>query len=145
MTTQKASTARSNRRWFQFSLRTLLLLPVLCSFACWWYVQYRSFAKARDAYERTHTEYQVQWATALDVCAASAELCEAEEQMPFADSVRARALHFARVQEIEWQVRAAIPVTLFGEDGREAAIKELDELIDYRIEAKYQLDTALGR
>jgi len=89
--------------------------------------------------------YQVHQVTALDVCAASAELCEAEEQMPFADSVRSRALHFARVQEMEWQVRAAIPVTLFGEGGLEAATKDLNELTDYRIQAKDQLDAALRR
>jgi len=65
--------------------------------------------------------------------------------MPFADSVRARALHFARVQEMEWKVRSAIEVTLFAEGGREAAIKELDELIELRIQAKDELDTALRR
>lgn len=129
----------SRRRFVQFRLRSLLLLPVLVALVGYWYVRHCSANIAREAYRSVSMAFQEGSATAVDVCEASLRLCEAEEQVPLASSDRARAFHLARVVDLELNVRANMETSLYGEGGREAAREELGCIVEYRMEASHAL------
>ncbi len=131
------------RRWFQYSLRSLLLLTLLCAVACSWYVDRRRVAAARKEYDRTDVERSIELKTDLDVLAASKRLCEAEEASYLCDPVHARARHLIRVDYLERNAWARIEVTLYDEGGHEEAVKQATHLTRCREEAIERLEEAL--
>lgn len=139
-----AETPQPKLRWYQYSLRTLLMMPVVCALVCWWYVDHRRVAAAREEYAYKAAQYEAGVVSRLDLCAASKRLCGVEEQSLFVGRVRARARHLMHVNLIEIKARAAIPVTMYAEGGLEAAQKQLEELVRLRVEAQQLLEDAMG-
>jgi hypothetical protein len=117
----------------------MVLLGCLCVSGSYWYVQHRKAVEAREAFDKVALARQQGLATRLDVCAASVQLREAEERVPFSCSDRAWALHLARIVDIEVKARVAIEVTTYDETGREAAIQEVGRIVEYREEALARL------
>jgi len=138
------TTPAPRRRWFQYSLRTLLILPVFVAVGCFGYVDYRRLAKARTDYRYAAANYEVDMIGVIDLCRASMVLAEVEDQSWFVGAVRARAAHLIRASEIEKKYRAFIALALFGEGGREEAGKNLDQVVAYRAEAEEWLKKSLG-
>ena len=133
----------SRRGWLTWCLLGSVAV-IVASVAWYWYGKHHTAVEAREAYQNALAKYEAQMVPAEDVCSASAELCRAEEEVPFADPVRALALHAVRLCKLESKMRAAIPVTLFGEDGRAAAENELNRVTAIRIEAQEKLDEWRG-
>jgi len=144
-TKRNVTTTQSKRRWFQYSLRTLLILLVFVTVGCFWYVDYRRLATARADYRYAAANYEVAMIGVLDLSRASRVLAEVEDQSWFVGAVRARAAHLIRASEIEKKYRAFIALALFGEGGREEAGKNLDQVVAYRAEAEEWLKGSLGQ
>lgn len=124
---------RGRLRWYQYRLRTLLLLPVLVSLLCYWYVQNRKAASAQADYESVSARYETGMARARDVCDASARLCDAQKKVPFTSGYRAMATHLARLVNLELRVKNIIPVTMYAsEQGREDAYAEAEYIEQQR-------------
>jgi hypothetical protein len=97
------------------------LLLIVCGLAFRWYVAHRAAVAAAEAYERVRLEFELGTVTEMDVCLASEALCRAEQAVPFAKLAAAQSRHVERLREREVQLEAAIPVTMYGDLGREAA------------------------
>jgi len=143
---QSASESRK-RHWSLIRLGSLLIVLLVVGAVCYWYFDHRRVTKAREDYAALEVRYQVGLVPSiLDLCEASRALAEAEEASPFIGTVRARAGHLLRVSEMELKWRAFIQVALFAsEAGHEQALKELDEVVRYCIEAQEWLREALGK
>jgi hypothetical protein len=133
--------ARSWRRFLQFRLRTLLVLPVLVALGGYWYMQRRKAEAAREDYRRAIAlrDSGAGEATAVDLCELSLRICRAEQQMPLARSQRPWALHLARVIDLEvytqWEVGAK-----HTQEGIAEAREQLVRTAEFRREAVDALD-----
>lgn len=127
------------RRPFQFSLRTLLLLPVLCALGCCWYVQHRQYENARVAYESAWDGYNNGLGMPLEVCQASLTLCEADQRCLFATTYGARSRHLARVTRLERAWSAMCRLSMTSKEGRDAALEQLRRIGECRTAAAEQL------
>ena len=57
-TQSQPATRKAKRRWYQFSLRTLLLFVLLCAIPCSWLsVELRKFERHRQAYKQLETDF----------------------------------------------------------------------------------------
>lgn len=126
-------------RWFQYRLRSLLLMPVVCGLVCWWYVDHRRVVAGREEYESALAVYEAGTLTMAELFAASKRLCEAEERSPFVGRVRARARHLLHINSIEMRVQ---PVDRESDPDR--LRKRREELARWRAEAQRLLEEALG-
>ena len=125
------------------SLFVLLLIAVGVFFR--WYVRYQAVIQQREEYERELAQYEMGLVDRMVLCWASAELCKAEESVPFSSAAYAQALHVVRLYDIEMKARSAIDTMDYGEGGREAALNELHKITDFRVRAKERLDELLRR
>lgn len=127
--------------------RRLALCIVACAVAVllgigyYWCRKHRAAVGLRDAYEGCVAQYELHQVRPIDVCVASEDVCLAEREVPFADAIRAEALHVVRLHRIEAKTRAAIPVTMFGsQEAHDAALDELGKIVAMRIAAEQRLD-----
>jgi len=93
---------------FQFTVRALLVAILFVACATYWLIQYNKVCNARWKFEGVQAGFEAGVETYDTVVAASENLCRVEEQTPFADNVRARALNVARISEVVENFRYSI-------------------------------------
>ncbi len=131
------------RRWFQYSLRSLLLLTLLCAVACSWYVEHRRVATVRKQYELTAAEFECEMITHDNLFAASKRLREVEEASYPCGPVHARARFLVRVHYMEMRAWGMTAIGVYDEAGHEEAVKQATHLTRCRIKATERLEEAL--
>ncbi len=111
-------------------------------------MEHRKVIAARSAYEYTVAANEAGVGTYDAVIDASAELAKAEEQVLFADVVRARALHVARVSAIVsryWFYVNFGEAGQGGEEGMRQAQERLSGLQQKLLDAQQRLHDVLSQ
>ena len=93
-----------NRRWFQFSLRTMFVIVTICGTIGYWLAKEAAVARARRAYERAAAGVEAEVATWEDLCQASLDLYRAEASVPLANRARMANEHLERMQRASVRV-----------------------------------------
>jgi hypothetical protein len=143
---QLTATANRKRRWYQFSLRSLLIFVTVFGIACHWCARYYNCAKAREAFERSLAAYDCGQGELQGICEASAAFCQVQKALPFADQAGAQALHVLRLLDLEERHRAAIPQMMFATAAdRDAALADVEKIHALRADAEEKLNVLLGK
>jgi hypothetical protein len=117
------------RRWFRFSLRTLLVVVAICGTVGFWVARQIASQRASRAYETAYAKWDAEMITTAGLCRASLELYHAQAAVPFANRQKAAAAHLARVDAVRQEYRSLIPVTTWGDlDEPDRVLRELDTL-----------------
>jgi hypothetical protein len=147
MTTRDPKPPTARKRRFQFNIRTLLIAFFFVACAMYWLVEYNKLRNAREEYSGANAAFEAGVITFDSLVAASEKLCRAEEGMPFADKVRARALNVARIAAIAANFRYSIEYGdgLMGastEEERQAVYARLEKLDEAVNQAQQRLRAA---
>ena len=121
------------RRWFRFSLRTLLIVVSLCGVILWAFILRRDIAAAHEAWKTAANGFDADVVPIEDLHAASMELRSAESRIPF-NSHAAGVGHLARMQryEIHYLVHARMSESM-------RYLDDLPKVHDYVREAEQWL------
>lgn len=113
-----AALARSNgpmKRWFQFSLRTLLVAALVLPPAGYWVLRLRQAANATHDYVRAAALYDVHTATFEQVYDCSRRLRDAQLAEPFSDRRAAMIGYLNRVAHLERREESLLMFATLGE------------------------------
>jgi hypothetical protein len=119
------------RRWFQFSLRTVLALLTVVPLAAWGTFVVVDIRAASKDFDAKVQRYMVGICATDEACEASKRLRDCERRLPFAEPQAGRA-HLERLNELR-SIHERHCGSWRGADGEDPELEMLDQ---YAAEAK---------